>query len=141
MKRRWLTIFAAGVFFGLGLPLSGMTDPRRVIGFLNVTGDWDPTLLFVMGGAVATFGLSVWVWRRRARGAGWFGTTLPSCNTDPIDGRLVLGAVIFGMGWGLGGFCPGPAIASLAGWRFEALLFVPAMAVGMWIERLVSRET
>lgn len=136
MNARALTLFAAGLLFGVGLAISGMTDPLRVIGFLDVWGDWDATLLFVMGGAVGTYGLGMAVWRKRQGGAGWFGTTLPQCETAPITRRLVIGAAIFGIGWGLGGFCPGPAIANLAALRSEALVFVPAMIVGMWLARV-----
>lgn len=135
MNRRGMVIFVSGVLFGLGLAVSGMTDPGRVVGFLDVTGAWDPSLVFVMGGAVATLGLGLLAWRKRNGGNGWFGTTLPSRDTDPIDRRLVIGALVFGLGWGLGGFCPGPGIASLAALRLEALVFVPAMAAGMWLAR------
>jgi uncharacterized membrane protein YedE/YeeE len=133
MKARLLIIFGAGVLFGVGLAVSGMCDPTRVVGFLDVTGDWDPSLAFVMGGALATFGAGVAAWRRHRGGRGWYGTQLPARNTDPVDRRLVLGALVFGIGWGIGGFCPGPAIANLAAWRFDALIFVPAMAVGMLV--------
>lgn len=136
MNTRLLLLFAAGVLFGVGLAVSGMTDPARVIGFLDVAGDWDPALLFVMGGAVTTFGLGLALWRKRTGGRGWFGTTLPARDCDPIDRRLVLGAAIFGVGWGLVGFCPGPALANLGAWRMEALVFVPAMAIGMLLARV-----
>lgn len=135
MNRRLLVIFLAGAIFGFGLALSGMTDPGRVIGFLDVTGDWDPALLFVMGGAVGSFGLGLFLWQRRHGASGWFGVTLPPRNDDPIDRRLLLGSMIFGIGWGLSGFCPGPALADLAGLRPAALAFVPAMAVGMVLAR------
>lgn len=138
MNRRNLVIFTAGILFGLGLAVSGMTDPGRVVGFLDVTGAWDPSLVFVMGGAVGTLGLSLLAWRRLVGGKGWFGTTLPRRDTDPIDRRLVIGALLFGVGWGLGGYCPGPGIAGLAGLRLESLVFVPAMAAGMWLARVVG---
>jgi len=117
----------AGGLFGAGLAVSGMTDPGRVIGFLDVFGAWDPALLFVMAGAVGVYGLGLLVLRR-------FGNRslkLPSASSEPIDRRLVLGAAIFGLGWGLSGFCPGPALANLGALRAEALVFVPAMAIGM----------
>lgn len=135
MNGRLLTLFGAGALFGCGLAVSGMTDPTRVIAFLDVTGAWDASLMFVMAGAVATFGLGLLAWRKRAGGAGWFGAKLPTCGTDPISRRLMAGALVFGIGWGLGGFCPGPALANLAGWRVESLAFVPAMAVGMLLAR------
>jgi uncharacterized protein len=92
-------------------------------------------LLFVMGGAVITFGLGYFIVRRIRGSRGLFGTTLPERDRDPIDGRLVIGAAIFGVGWALAGFCPGPALANLAALRLEALAFVPAMAVGMLVAR------
>jgi uncharacterized protein len=117
----------AGGLFGSGLAVSGMTDPARVIGFLDLFGAWDPALLFVMAGAVGVYGLGMLVLRR-------FGSRslkLPSAASSPIDRQLVIGAAIFGLGWGLGGFCPGPSLANLGAFRAEALLFVPAMAIGM----------
>jgi uncharacterized membrane protein YedE/YeeE len=138
MNRRNIVIFTAGILFGLGLAVSGMTDPARVIGFLDVTGAWDPSLVFVMGGAVGTLGLGLLMWRRLDGGKGWFGTMLPVRDNEPVDRRLIIGALIFGMGWGLGGYCPGPGIAALAAWRMEALVFVPAMAAGMWLARAVA---
>jgi uncharacterized membrane protein YedE/YeeE len=118
-------ILLAGGLFGSGLAISGMTDPARVIGFLDIFGAWDPALLFVMAGAVGVYGLGMLVLRH-------FGSLkLPSAASSPIDRRLIIGAAIFGVGWGLGGFCPGPALANLGALRIEALLFVPAMALGM----------
>lgn len=105
-----------------------MTDPKRVIGFLDVFGQWDPTLVFVMGGAVAVYGIGMLLLRRTAIRA-----TLPPSQSSPINGRLVIGAAIFGVGWGLGGFCPGPALANLGALRIEALVFVPLMAIGMFL--------
>ena len=128
-------ILVAGGLFGLGLALSGMTDPARVIGFLDVSGTWDPALLFVMAGAVGVYGLGMLALRR-------FGSQslkLPTASASPIDRRLIIGAAIFGVGWGLGGFCPGPALANLGALRVEALLFVPAMAIGMLVAQRVFR--
>jgi uncharacterized membrane protein YedE/YeeE len=119
--------FVAGGLFGTGLAVSGMTDPARVIGFLDVFGAWDPALLFVMAGAVGVYGLGMLMLRRFDR------VKLPSAASSPIDRQLVIGSTIFGVGWGLGGFCPGPALANLGGLRVEALLFVPAMAIGMFL--------
>lgn len=135
MSMRAFVILFAGALFGSGLAISGMTNPARVLGFLDVAGAWDPSLAFVMAGAVLTFGLGMIFLRSRRRGHGWFGTQLPRRDHDPIDRRLVFGALVFGAGWGLAGFCPGPAIANLVALRFDALLFVPAMAVGMLIAR------
>jgi uncharacterized protein len=126
-----ILILLAGSLFGSGLAVSGMTDPARVIGFLDVFGAWDPALLFVMAGAVGVYGLGMLVLRR-------FGSRrlkLPVAASSPIDRRLVIGAAIFGLGWGLGGFCPGPSLANLGALRAEALLFVPAMAIGCcWLK-------
>jgi uncharacterized membrane protein YedE/YeeE len=122
-------IFVAGGLFGTGLAVSGMTDPARVIGFLNVFGPWDPALLFVMAGAVSVYGLGMLTLRRVKNR----NLKLPSPTSSPIDRQLVIGATIFGVGWGLGGFCPGPALANLGALRVEALLFVPAMAIGMFL--------
>ena len=130
---RLLGILIAGGLFGAGLAVSGMTDPARVIGFLDVFGNWDPALAFVMAGAVATYGLGMFALRRFA-GAG---RKLPTTESAPIDRRLVIGAAIFGVGWGLSGFCPGPALANLGVLRIEALIFVPAMAIGMVIAQRV----
>lgn len=123
------SFLVAGGLFGVGLAISGMTDPARVIGFLDVTGKWDPTLVFVMGGAVAVYGSGMVVLRRVKGGS----LLLPAGDSLPIDRRLVIGAAIFGIGWGLGGFCPGPALSNLGALRIEALVFVPAMAIGMII--------
>src|SRR5205823_8887161 len=120
-------VFLAGALFGMGLAISGMTDPGRVIGFLDVFGAWDPALLFVMAGAVSVYGLGMLILRRfQSRNL-----DLPSATSSPIDRRLVIGSTIFGVGWGLGGFCPGPALANLGALQVEGLLFVPATAIGM----------
>ena len=120
-------VFLAGALFGMGLAISGMTDPGRVIGFLDLFGAWDPALLFVMAGAVGVYGLGMLILRRFQS----CNLDLPSAKSSPIDRRLVIGSAIFGLGWGLGGFCPGPALANLGALQVEALLFVPAMAIGM----------
>src|SRR5438876_6766048 len=120
-------LFLAGGLFGTGLAVSGMTDPARVIGFLDTFGAWDPALLFVMAGAVGVYGMGMLILRR------FDGVKLPSAAASPIDRQLVIGATIFGIGWGLGGFCPGPALANLGALRIEALLFVPTMAIGMFL--------
>ena len=120
-------VFLAGALFGMGLAISGMTDPGRVIGFLDLFGAWDPALLFVMAGAVGVYGLGMLILRRFPSR----NLHLPSAASSPIDRRLVIGSAIFGLGWGLGGFCPGPALANLGALQIEALLFVPAMAIVM----------
>lgn len=130
-----LTLLVAGVLFGIGLADSGMTNPARVVGFLNLFGAWDPTLAFVMAGALSVYGGGMVLWRKATAGRGWFGSELPRGESDPISPRLLVGAALFGVGWGLAGFCPGPAIASLAALRSEALVFVPTMLVGMLLAR------
>ena len=122
-------IFLAGALFGTGLAISGMTDPGRVIGFLDIFGAWDPALLFVMVGAVGVYGLGMVILRHLQNQ----NLKLPSTASSPIDRQLVVGAAIFGVGWGLGGFCPGPSLANLGALRIEALVFVPAMAIGMFL--------
>src|SRR4029450_2532793 len=130
---RLFLIFLAGALFGTGLAVSGMTDPGRVIGFLDVFGAWDPALLFVMAGAVGVYGLGMLLLRRVKNQ----NLELPSPASSPIPPQLVIASAIFGMGWGLGGFCPGPALANLGALQVEALLFVPPMALGL----LVARRT
>jgi uncharacterized membrane protein YedE/YeeE len=126
---RAATILLAGALFGLGLAVSGMTDPRRVIGFLDVTGAWDPTLAFVMAGAVGTYGLGRLLLPHPIK------CRMPAKGDDTIDRRLLIGAAIFGIGWGLSGFCPGPALANLGGLHREACIFVPMMVLGMLAAR------
>jgi uncharacterized membrane protein YedE/YeeE len=128
---RYSVIFFAGLLFGSGLAFSGMTDPARVIGFLDIFGQWDPALLIVMACAVGTFAGLMYLFRKRRQGLGFFGTTLPAADSGPVDRRLLIGATLFGVGWGLGGFCPGPALANLGAFRIEAINFVLMMVIGM----------
>jgi len=133
-------ILIGGGLFGAGLAISGMTDPARVIGFLDVFGQWDPALVFVMAGAGGTYGLGTMAWRKASAAADTLQRTrlqLPITRSEPIDRRLVIGAAIFGVGWGLSGFCPGPALANLGALRIEALIFVPAMVLGMVVAQQV----
>lgn len=131
-------VLIAGALFGIGLAISGMTDPARVIGFLDVFGKWDPALAFVMAGAVVTYGLGMFAMRKAAPDTDALQKErLPTTRSEPIDRRLVIGAAIFGAGWGLSGFCPGPALANLGALRIEALVFVPAMAIGMVLAQQV----
>lgn len=124
-------LFLPGVLFGIGLAVSGMTDPSKVISFLDVTGNWDPSLALVMVGALCSFALFNGLIKRRA--APILGGQLPGPPSGSIDARLILGAALFGVGWGLGGLCPGPAIANLGAFHVEAGLFVAAMVAGMVI--------
>ena len=128
-----LTVFVAGLLFAAGLGVGGMTQPAKVFGFLDIAGNWDPSLAFVMLGAIAVHATAVRrILRRRAPlFAGRF--TLP-IQRD-IDARLVVGAALFGAGWGLVGYCPGPAVAALGGGVPAAAAFVPAMVAGMWMCR------
>lgn len=130
-----IVILFAGILFGAGLALSGMTDPAKVTGFLDLFGNWDPALAFVMAGALAVYGGGIFIWRKISGGTGWFGTKLPVAGSDPVTQRLIIGASLFGIGWGLSGFCPGPAIASLGALRVEALVFVPTLLAGALIAR------
>ena len=127
----------AGLIFGLGLILSGMTDPSKVIGFLDLAGPWDPSLAFVMGGAVLVGLVAFRVARTRSKT--FLGGPLRLPEATHIDRRLLLGGLAFGVGWGLAGFCPGPALASLATGGSKALIFTAAMLVGMVIFEIQDR--
>jgi uncharacterized membrane protein YedE/YeeE len=125
----------SGTLFGAGLAVSGMTDPARVRGFLDVFGDWDPTLAFVMGGAVLVMAIA---WRIRYRMLRpVFGEKFSLPDRKDLDARLIGGAVLFGVGWGVAGLCPGPAIASLALSPAAILPFVVAMLAGMLLQKIV----
>jgi uncharacterized membrane protein YedE/YeeE len=123
------TAFLTGLVFGLGLVLSGMTNPAKVIGFLDLAGDWDPSLAFVMGGAVLVAGIAFRVAKGRATAL--LGDPMRVPGATQIDRRLVLGALVFGIGWGLAGYCPGPALASVVQGGVKPLIFVAAMVAGM----------
>lgn len=126
-----------GLTFGAGLTMSGMTDTRVVLGFLDIAGDWNPALLAVMGGALAITIPGFWLAQKRSRPALADAFHLP--NTGRIEPRLLLGAMVFGIGWGLYGYCPGPALAALSTLSWQPLLFVVAMAAGMYAERFSRR--
>jgi len=129
----------AGAMFGAGLLLGGMTDPARVVGFLDVSRGWDPSLAFVMGGAVAVNLLAFRVVRRR-RADPWFDVTFHLPARRDIDLSLLAGAAIFGAGWGLGGLCPGPGLVAAAAGSGTGLLFVAAMLVGMLAQHGAARR-
>jgi uncharacterized membrane protein YedE/YeeE len=133
---RHLASFSAGLLFALGLGLSGMTDANKVIGFLNLAGDWDPSLGFVMVGAIGVHAVLYRRVLRRARPLMADAFHLPSRRD--VDARLVGGAAMFGTGWALGGFCPGPGIVSLAGQGVTVATFVGAMILGMVTHQRVS---
>jgi uncharacterized membrane protein YedE/YeeE len=132
---RALSSLVVGVIFGLGLVLSGMVNPRRIVGFLDVFGAWDPTLLFVMTGALAVSFAGYRLVFRRGKPLLEEKFNLPTATA--IDGRLIGGAALFGIGWGMSGFCPGPGIAALSLGDVQPVLFVAAMLAGMAASRLI----
>lgn len=129
----------AGLIFGTGLILSGMANPAKVQNFLDVFGTWDPSLAFVMGGAIAITMPGFWLVRKRMKPLFHDAFHLP--NRSDIDTRLITGASIFGIGWGLGGFCPGPAITAIPTGMIGTSVFVFTMIVGMWLAKLFVRST
>lgn len=142
MKRLVLASGVSGVLFGLGLAISGMTNPAKVLAFLDISGRWDPSLLFVLGGAVAITAGATRLVLRRATPVLDDAFHISSRNT--IDPSLIFGAAIFGVGWGISGYCPGPGVALLASPTWETWAFLPAMLVGIAAHRfgraLLSRE-
>jgi uncharacterized membrane protein YedE/YeeE len=131
--------FVVGLLFGLGLMLSGMTDPGKVIGFLDLLGTWDPSLALVMGGAIMVGFFAFTVAKKRT--STFLGGALRLPTNMDMDKKLVIGSLLFGAGWGLAGFCPGPALVSMADGQPKALVFVLAMLIGMlgfeWMDRFV----
>jgi uncharacterized membrane protein YedE/YeeE len=138
MLKSRISEFVVGLVFGLGLILAGMTDPGKVIGFLDLAGPWDPSLAFVMGGAIAVAVAAFALARKRTQN--FLGGAMHLPTRSDIDQRLIVGSLVFGAGWGIAGFCPGPAIVSLAAGQPEALLFVVAMLVGMAIFEILERR-
>lgn len=134
MKRQF-TAFFSGLLFAIGLALSGMTRPSKVLGFLDLTGHWDPSLALVMVGAVAVYASALWIGRRMS------GPVAANSFVEPaalrLDAPLIIGALIFGAGWALVGYCPGPAFSALGAGTSQAVLFVAAMMAGMWLARIV----
>ena len=120
----------AGFLFGIGLWVSGMANPKKVLGFLDITGDWDASLMLVMGGAVAVTLI----------GFRFYKTKFQLPNRNDIDVPLVAGAAIFGIGWGVAGYCPGPAVTALSTLSAESAVFVAAMIAGGWLQGLLQRE-
>ncbi|MEX3951253.1 DUF6691 family protein [Paraburkholderia sp. EG287B] len=135
---RKLSAFACGLLFGIGLLVSGMANPAKVLGFLDLAGNWDPSLAFVMAGAIAVAAPAFWLARKRASSLAGAPIQLPTSRR--IDGRLIGGALLFGAGWGLAGFCPGPALVAAGGGQPRAWLFVAAMLAGMAIFALLERH-
>jgi uncharacterized membrane protein YedE/YeeE len=128
--------FIAGLVFGVGLIVSGMANPAKVLGFLDITGAWDPSLLFVMGGAIAVGAPAYAYMRRKTRSL--LGAPLQIPTARDIDRRLVFGSLVFGVGWGLAGICPGPALVLIGYGSAQGLVFVTAMLAGQgafeWME-------
>ncbi|UXR65011.1 YeeE/YedE family protein [Bdellovibrio bacteriovorus] len=130
--------FMAGLVFAVGLAVSGMTQPQKVIGFLQLGEGWDPSLMFVMIGAIPVHMISYrWM---RGRPSPLFDTQWHVPQSKDITKPLLIGAGLFGLGWGLGGFCPGPGLTSLGAGQMSAVYFVPAMLVGMGLYRLYSQK-
>jgi uncharacterized protein len=135
---RQLLALAAGLIFGIGLIAGGMTDPAKVKGFLDLAGAWDPSLALVMGGGIA-IGLFAFALARKQK-VSWSGDPIDLPTNNRIDARLLMGGALFGAGWGIGGFCPGPALVALGSGLMPAAIFVVAMLAGMLIhDRILAR--
>lgn len=134
-----VTSLLAGLVFGIGLIISGMTNPAKVLGFLDLAGLWDPSLALVMGGAIAVGVLAFGIARKRSTSL--LGEPMRLPGATQVDRRLLLGGLAFGVGWGLAGFCPGPALASLASGGAKPAIFTVAMIAGMVIYELLERAS
>lgn len=137
MKQR-ISEFLIGLIFGLGLILSGMSNPEKVLGFLDLAGNWDPSLAFVMGGGVIVAFIAFTLAKKRTQA--FFGDALRLPTAKQIDKKLVIGSLLFGAGWGLAGFCPGPALVSVGAGYSQALILVVAMIVGMLLVEVFRRK-
>ena len=124
-----LSEYLIGVLFGLGLIISGMTNPAKILAFLDIAGAWDPSLIFVMGGAVLVGLIAFYLAKNRTQS--FLGSVIHIPTRRDIDRPLIIGSALFGVGWGLAGFCPGPALVSLGSGELKALVFVVAMLGGM----------
>ncbi|MBO9651258.1 MAG: YeeE/YedE family protein [Variovorax sp.] len=131
-----LTSLLAGLVFGLGLMVSGMADPAKVLGFLDIAGSWDPSLAFVMGGAIGVGLVAFFIAGRRT--VSFIGAEMKMPTARRIDRRLIGGSLLFGVGWGIAGFCPGPALVALGMGQWKALVFVAAMLAGMGLFELLE---
>ncbi|MBD3656093.1 MULTISPECIES: DUF6691 family protein [Marinobacter] len=132
-----LASFASGLIFGIGLLVSGMSNPEKVLGFLDIAGLWDPSLAFVMGGAIVV-GLFAFAFARR-RTLSFLGYHMKLPAGDRVDKRLVIGSLLFGAGWGLAGFCPGPGLVALGAGEAKAAVFVISMIAGMAVFELLEK--
>ena len=138
MAKSNISSIICGIIFSIGLGISGMTQPQKVIGFLDIFGEWNPSLAFVMGGAVLSY-LALQIFIQRNFSIPLLGGSFKIPSRKDLDRSLIIGALLFGSGWGLGGYCPGPAITSLGSGSLNALLFVVAMGVGMLLaDRVIS---
>ncbi|WP_224242806.1 DUF6691 family protein [Hyalangium gracile] len=137
--RPLISAFLSGLLFALGLGLSGMTDPANVLGFLDIAGDWDFRLAFVMVGAIAVHAALRPLIHRRERPL--YAPKFPTFSVTAVDSKLLVGSALFGVGWGLGGYCPGPALTSLATGASQLLVFVPAMFAGMYVAQVVQARS
>jgi uncharacterized membrane protein YedE/YeeE len=133
-----ITSLLAGLVFGFGLIVSGMADPAKVLGFLDLAGAWDPSLAFVMGGAIGVGVVAFFFARKRT--VSFLGAEMKMPTARHIDRRLVLGGLTFGVGWGVAGFCPGPALVAFGMGEVKAAVFVAAMLTGMGIFELIERR-
>ncbi|WP_237060800.1 YeeE/YedE family protein [Microbulbifer sediminum] len=138
MNKTTITAFAAGLVFGLGLLLSGMANPEKVLAFLDLAGNWDPSLALVMAGAIAV-GLPVFTWAK-GRQKSLLDEPLKIPTSNDIDRPLVVGSLLFGAGWGLAGFCPGPAVVATGAGELKAVVFTLAMLVGMTAFQALQRQ-
>ena len=135
---RKLIAFFAGLIFGIGLLLAGMANPAKVLGFLDLAGAWDPSLALVMGGAIAV-ALLPFAWARR-QSRSLLGAPMQLPQKRELDRQLILGSLVFGIGWGIAGICPGPGVAILLTGHWQALLFVAAMLAGMLLFTALERQ-
>lgn len=138
MNRQLLLALVAGLIFGIGLAIGGMVNPKKVIDFLDVAGNWDPTLLCVLGGALTVTLIGYRLVLKRAQPL--FGSDFRLPTRTDIDARLVAGSAVFGIGWGLVGFCPGPAIAALGLGSIKPVVFVIAMSAGAYVASFATRN-
>ncbi len=130
--------YLIGVLFGLGLMVSGMTNPAKILAFLDLAGPWDPSLIFVMGGAVLVGLIAFYLAKKRTQS--FFGGAMHIPTRRDIDRPLIIGSALFGAGWGLAGFCPGPALVSLGTGELKAAVFVIAMLAGMLLFELLGQK-
>ena len=138
MQKHILSALLVGLIFGVGLILGGMTNPAKVIGFLDLFGNWDPSLAFVMGGAISVGLLAFRI--AGGRPTSLLGEPMRMPTRKDIDKRLVIGSLVFGTGWGLAGFCPGPALVAFGTGSLKAIVFVASMLAGMAVFELVERN-